>query len=115
MELLSQEKIDAIIKRVQGAGGEVVGLLKTGSAFVSPAQAAMEMVEAILLDRKRVFPCAAFCEGEYGVAGYYMGVPVILGGNGVEKILELKLNDSEKALMEKSTNHVKELVKNIKI
>jgi malate dehydrogenase len=114
-ELMSQDKIEAIVKRTQGAGGEVVGLLKTGSAFVSPAMAAMEMVEAILLDRKRVVPCAAYCDGEYGIKGYYMGVPAVIGGNGVEKILEVKLYDDEKALLSKSLEHVKSLVQSIKL
>lgn len=109
-ELLSKDQIAKIVKRTQDAGGEVVNLLKTGSAFVSPAMAAMEMVEAILLDRKRVVPCAAYLDGEYGIKGVFMGVPVVLGGNGVEKVLELKLEADEKALLDNSYKHVKSLV-----
>ena len=114
-ELLSKDKIDAIVKRTQGAGGEVVGLLKTGSAFVSPAMSAMEMVEAIIKDRKRVLPCCAYCDGEYGIKGYFMGVPAVIGGNGMEKVLEVKLNSDEKKLMDKSLEHVKSLVDSVVI
>ena len=114
-DLLSEEKINAIVKRTQDAGGEVVALLKTGSAFVSPAMAAIEMAEAILHDRKRILPVAAYCEGEYGVSGYFMGVPAVIGGKGVEKILEIKLNDKEKALMKQSFEHVKSLVDAVKL
>jgi malate dehydrogenase len=113
--LLPNDKVSAIIKRTQDAGAEVVNLLKTGSAFVSPAMAAMEMVEAHLHDRKRVLPCAAYCEGEYGINGYYVGVPAVIGGKGVEKIIEIKLNDAEKAAMQESFKHVKSLVDAVKL
>ncbi len=86
-ELLSKEKIEAIVQRTRMAGGEVVGLLKTGSAFFSPAVSAIEMVESFLKDKKRVLACAAFLEGEYGVNGYYVGVPVVIGGEGAERVL----------------------------
>ncbi len=114
-DLLSQEKIDAIIKRTQMAGGEIVNLLKTGSAFFSPAAAALSMAESYLKDKKRVLPCAAYLNGEYGVKGYYMGVPVVIGANGAEKILELKFNEAEKKLFLESLDHVKKLVEQIKL
>lgn len=114
-ELLSQDKIDAIVARTRVAGGEVVNLLKTGSAFFSPAVAAIEMVESHLKDKKRVLACAALLEGEYGVNGYYVGVPVVIGGNGVERVLEIKLNNDERKLFEESVSHVKALVDSIKL
>jgi len=114
-KLLSAEKIAAIVKRTQDAGGEIVALLKTGSAFYSPALAAMEMAEAILKDKKRILPIAAYLEGEYGVKGYYMGVPAVLGAGGVEKIVEVELNADEKAALQKSLEHVKGLVDGIKL
>ncbi len=112
-QLISAERIEAIVDRTKKAGGEVVGLLKTGSAFVSPALSAIEMAEAILKDKKRVVACACLCEGEYGVDGYYVGVPCILGAGGVERILEVELNDAERALFDESVNHVKSLVAEI--
>lgn len=119
MELLekkygSKEKADevmnAIIERTKMAGGEVVKLLKTGSAFYSPASSTIAMVEAIIYDEKRVLPVCAFLQGEYGVDGYYVGVPVVLGEKGVEKIIEVDLNEEEKALFDNSVNAVKSLV-----
>ena len=109
-DLLSAEAVDRIIKRTQGGGGEIVALLKTGSAFYAPSAAVAEMVDAILLDQKRQLPCAALLEGEYGISGLYMGVPVILGAGGVEKVVELTLTEQEKALLEKSAAGVRELV-----
>jgi malate dehydrogenase len=114
-DLLSQEKIDAIIKRTQMAGGEIVNLLKTGSAFFSPAASALAMAESYLKDKKRVLPCAAYLNGEYGVKGYYMGVPTVIGAGGAEKVLELKFNDSERKLFDESLDHVKKLVEQIKL
>ena len=114
-KLLSAEKIAAIVKRTQDAGGEIVALLKTGSAFYSPALAAMEMAEAILKDKKRILPVAAYLEGEYDVRGYYMGVPALLGAGGVEKVIELELDADEKAALQKSLEHVKGLVDGIKL
>jgi malate dehydrogenase len=111
--LLAKDQIDAIVKRVQGAGGEVVGLLKTGSAFVSPAVASVEMAESVLLDQKRVLPCAAYLEGEYGVDGLYLGVPVQIGAGGVERVFELPLDADEKALLDKSVDHVRKLIEEI--
>lgn len=114
-ELLTSEKIDAIIKRTQMAGGEIVNLLKTGSAFFSPAASAISMAESYLRDKKRVLPCAAYLNGEYGVKGYYMGVPVVIGANGAERVIELKLNEAEKKLFDDSVTHVKNLVGQIKL
>ena len=108
--LLSADRLDAIEKRVRGAGGEVVALLKTGSAFYSPAHAAIEMAESFLLDRKKVLPCAAYLEGEYGLRGLYVGVPVRIGAGGVEQIIEIGLTDDEKRALAVSADHVKELV-----
>ena len=113
--LMDKSTIDAIVKRVQGAGGEIVGLLKTGSAFVSPAEASVEMAEAYLLDQKRGLPCAAYLEGEYGTSGLYMGVPVQVGAGGVERIFELELDKDEKALLAKSIEHVKTLIGGIEL
>ena len=98
-ELMAQDKIDAIVKRTREAGTEVVKLLGNGSAFFSPAASAIAMAEAYLKDKKRVLPCAALLEGEYGIDGYYIGVPAIIGAGGVEKVLEVKLNDEEKAAL----------------
>lgn len=114
-DLLSQEKIDAIVKRTQVAGGEIVNLLKIGSAYFSPAASAIAMAESYLKDKKRVMPSAAYLNGEYGIKGYFMGVPVVIGENGVEKVLELKLNDQEKELLNESFEHVKKLISEIKI
>ncbi len=114
-QFLSQEKIDEIVARTKGAGGEVVALLKTGSAFVSPALAAIEMAESILLDKKRVLACACLCEGEYGVDGLYVGVPCVLGAGGVERIIEVELNADERALFDASLEHVRTLVKQIEV
>lgn len=109
-QLLAQDKLDAIIDRARKGGAEIVGLLKTGSAYYAPAGATAQMVEAVIRDKKRLIPCAAYCDSEYGVGGYYVGVPVILGTGGVEKIVELELTDSEKAAFQKSVDAVKELV-----
>ncbi len=114
-DLLSEEKIAAIIKRTQLAGGEIVNLLKTGSAFFSPAASAIAMAESFLRDKKRVLACAAMLEGEYGVSGYYMGVPVVIGSGGAERILEIKLMEAEKKLFAESVEHVKKLVAEIKL
>ena len=109
-ELLSAEALERIIKRTQAGGGEIVALLKTGSAFYAPSAAIAEMVDAILLDQQRLLPCAALLEGEYGLSGIYMGVPVVLGANGVERIVELKLTDAERTMLNASADGVRELV-----
>jgi len=109
-QLIDADRLEEIIERTRKGGGEIVGLLKTGSAFYAPAAATAQMVEAIVRDKKRLLPAAAFCESEYGVGGYYVGVPVILGDGGVEKIVELELTETEKAEFQKSVDAVKELV-----
>ena len=108
--LIAGDKLDAIEKRVRGAGGEVVALLKTGSAYYSPAHSAIEMAESFLFDRKKVLPCAAYLEGEYGLRGLYVGVPAQIGAGGVEKVLEISLTPEEKQALAVSADHVKELV-----
>jgi malate dehydrogenase len=114
-KLLPKAKIDAIVERTKNAGGEVVALLKTGSAFVSPASSAIEMAEAILKDKKRVLACACLCEGEYGVQGLYVGVPCVLGAGGVERILEIELDAEERKLFDASVEHVRKLVAGIEL
>lgn len=109
-ELLPKEKLDAIIKRTAGGGAEIVGLLKTGSAYYAPSAAAVEMVEAIFNDRKKILPCAAYLEGEYGIHGLFVGVPVKLGARGIEQIIDIKLTPEEQAALQKSADAVKELV-----
>ena len=106
----TQEKIDAIVKRTRGGGGEIVNLLKTGSAFYAPASSAIAMAESYLRDKRRVLPCAAYLDGEYGVKGMYVGVPVILGANGVEKIVEVPFDAAEKEMFSKSVAAVQGLV-----
>lgn len=108
-ELVSEEKLNAIIERTKKGGGEIVNLLGT-SAWYAPGAAAAQMVEAICKDEKRIFPCCAWLTGEYGLDKIYLGVPVILGKNGIEKIIELKLNDQEEALLKNSAGHVKEVM-----
>jgi malate dehydrogenase len=110
----ANEVMNAMIERTKMAGGEVVKLLKTGSAFYSPASSTIAMVESIIYDEKRVLPVCAYLQGEYGVDGYYVGVPVILGSNGVEKVIEIDLNEEEKALFDNSVNAVKNLVEDMK-
>ncbi|MGA3371470.1 MAG: malate dehydrogenase [Terracidiphilus sp.] len=108
-ELLSKERIDAIVQRTREGGGEIVKLLKTGSAYYAPAAAAVEMAEAILKDKKKILPCAAYLDGEYGVNGYYMGVLCKLGAAGLEQIVQIKLNEEERAAFMRSAAAVKEL------
>lgn len=111
----SQDKIDAIIERTRKGGGEIVSLLKNGSAFYAPATSALEMAESYLKDKKRVLPCAAYLQGQYGQKDLYVGVPVVIGAGGVEKIVEIELTAEEKADFEKSANAVKELIEGIEI
>ena len=106
----TKERIDAIVQRTRDGGAEIVGLLKTGSAFYAPASSAIQMAESFLLDKKRVLPCAAHLKGEYGVKDLYVGVPVVLGAGGVEKVVEISLNAEEKAMFDKSVAAVKSLV-----
>ena len=114
-ELIAPEKLEAIVERTRKGGGEIVGLLKTGSAYYAPAAASVQMAEAIIRDKRRILPCAAYCDTEYGVGGYFVGVPCMLGGNGVEKVIEVDLNESERAMFEASVTHVKELVASVKV
>jgi malate dehydrogenase len=113
-ELLSEAKLKEIVERTQNGGAEIVKYLKTGSAYYAPAAAAVEMAESIVKDKKKVLPCAAYLEGEYGIDGLFVGVPVKLGAKGIEKIYELKLSDEETAMLHKSAAAVKELVEVIK-
>jgi len=110
----AQDVMDAMVKRTRGAGGEVVALLKTGSAFYSPASSAIAMAESFLKDQKRCLPTCVYLNGEFGVKGYYVGVPVVIGAKGAEKILEFKLDAAEQAMMDKSVAAVKDLVGSMK-
>jgi malate dehydrogenase len=106
----TQEKLDKIIQRTRDGGAEIVGLLKTGSAFYAPATSAIEMAEAYLKDKKRVLPCAAWCNGEYGLHGLYVGVPTVIGAGGIEKVIQIDLNAEEKAMLDHSVNAVRGLI-----
>lgn len=114
-QLLDRAALDGIVKRTRGGGGEIVAFLKTGSAYYAPSAAATQMVESIVLDRKRVLPCAAWLEGEYGLSGIYCGVPCKLGRGGLEQILEVELTGDEKAALKKSAEAVKETMGAIKL
>ena len=109
-ELMSPERIEALAMRTRNGGAEIVGLLKTGSAYYAPASAAVEMAESILRDKKKILPCAAYLEGEYGISGLFVGVPVKLGKNGIEEIISLRLTPQEQKALEKSAAAVRELV-----
>ncbi|TXM69501.1 malate dehydrogenase [Methylobacterium sp. WL69] len=106
----TQGKLDAMVERTRKGGGEIVNLLKTGSAFYAPAASAIAMAESYLRDKRRVLPCAAYLNGEYGIDGMYVGVPIVIGANGVERILEVTFNDDEKAMFDKSVGAVKGLI-----
>jgi malate dehydrogenase len=108
-ELIEKDKLDAIVQRTRDGGAEIVKYLKTGSAYYAPSAATVEMVEAILKDKKKILPCAAYLEGEYGIRGYYIGVPCKLGARGIEQIIEIKLTPEEDAALKKSAEAVKEL------
>ncbi|HJO15692.1 MAG TPA: malate dehydrogenase [Phycisphaerales bacterium] len=108
-QLLSEDKITACVERAKAGGGEVVKLMGT-SAYYAPASGSIQMAEAIIKDKKRVLPCAAYCDSEYGVGGYFVGVPAVLGSDGVEKVIEIDLTPDEQALMNESVSHVKDLV-----
>jgi malate dehydrogenase len=114
-ELMSPEKVAALVKRTANGGAEIVALLKSGSAYYAPAAASVEMVEAILKDKKKILPCAAYLDGQYGVKGVYVGVPVKLGRRGVEQIMEITLTAEEQAAFEKSAASVRELVEKLKL
>jgi malate dehydrogenase len=114
-QLLSKERIDAIVARTRKAGGEIVALLKTGSAYYSPSASAIQMAEAILKDKKRILPCCAYLEGEYGLNDIYFGVPVKLGSNGIEQIIEVSLTEEEKELVLQSGKAVKESISSLNL
>lgn len=113
LEMLPKEKVDALVERTRKGGAEIVGLLKTGSAYYAPSASAVAMAEAIVKDQQRILPCAAFLEGEYGVEGMFLGVPCQLGGNGLEKVIQVELNETEKAGLQNSVNAVKGLVESL--
>ncbi len=110
LEMLSEEKVNKLVDRTRNGGAEIVGLLKTGSAYYAPSASAVQMAEAILKDQKRILPCAAYLEGEYGVKGLFIGVLCTLGGNGLEKVIEIKLNETERKGLDHSIKAVEELV-----
>jgi malate dehydrogenase len=113
-ELMTQERIDALVQRTANGGAEIVSLLKTGSAYYAPSSAAVEMTESILKDKKKILPCAVYLQGEYGFKNLFIGVPVKLGANGVEKIIEISLAKNEKMALQKSADAVKKLVEDLK-
>lgn len=113
-ELMSKDRINALIDRTANGGAEIVSLLKTGSAFFAPASAAVEMAESILKDKKKILPCAAYLEGEYGINNLFIGVPVKLGANGIEEIIQIDLTDEEKTALKKSAEAVADLVEALK-
>jgi malate dehydrogenase len=108
-ELMTAERIEALVKRTRNGGAEIVSLLKTGSAYYAPASAAVEMAESILKDKKKILPCAAYLQGEYGIKDLFIGVPVKLGANGIEQVIEIKLTAEENAALQKSAAAVQEL------
>jgi len=114
-ELLPKDRIDALVKRTANGGAEIVSLLKTGSAYYAPSAATVEMLEAIFKDKKKILPCAAYLEGEYGIQGLYVGVPAKLGSNGIEQIIQIKLTSEEDVALKKSAAAVKELIDIIKV
>ncbi len=115
IEVLPEETISKIVERTVKGGGEIVALLKTGSAFYAPSAGVAQMVDAIILDKQKIFPCAAYLDGEYGISGVFVGVPVKLGKNGMEQIIEIKLTPEEEAALKKSADAVRELIEIMKI
>jgi malate dehydrogenase len=113
-ELIAPDRLAQIVQRTRDGGAEIVKLLKTGSAYYAPAMSAVEMVEAILLDQKRLVPCSVFLDGEYGLKDLFIGVPIILGGKGVEKIVQLKLSDADQAALAKSAKDVADMIRELK-
>jgi malate dehydrogenase len=109
-ELMTPEQISRIVERTRKGGGEIVALLKTGSAYYAPSVATLDMLDAILFDKKKILPCAAYLEGEYGIQGLFVGVPVKLGAKGIEEIVQIKLTPEEDAALKKSAADVRELV-----
>ncbi len=114
-QLVKKDRLEQIIQRARDGGAEIVKLLKTGSAYYAPAAATIQMAESIIRDKKRILPCAAYCEKEYGIGGYFVGVPCVLGTEGVERIIEIEMDDAERKMFQNSVDHVKELVKSVKL
>ena len=114
-QLVKPDRLEQIIKRARNGGGEIVNLLKTGSAYYAPAAATVQMAEAIIQDKTRILPCAAYCDKEDGIGGYFVGVPCLLGKDGVERVFEIELDDEERRAFQASVNHVKELVGIVKM
>jgi malate dehydrogenase len=114
-QLIKPERLEEIVKRARNGGAEIVALLKTGSAYYAPAAATVAMAESIIRDKKRLLPCAAYCEKEYGIGGYFVGVPCVLGSEGVERVVEIELDAEERRMFQASVEHVKELVKAVKL
>jgi malate dehydrogenase len=113
-QLVSQDRIDAMVERTRKGGGEIVGYLKTGSAYYAPAAAAVQMAETIVKDKRRILPCAAWLQGEFGMNDLYLGVPCLLGEGGIKKIVEVELSDDERASLEASAQHVRSTVEALK-
>src|SRR4051812_15681950 len=114
-QLIKKERLEQIVQRAREGGAEIVKLLEKGSAYYAPASATIAMAESIIKDKKRILPCAAYCEKEYGIGGYFVGVPCVLGKDGVERIIEIELDGAERQMFQASVNHVKELVGAVKI
>ena len=114
-QLVSKERLEQIVQRARDGGAEIVKLLKTGSAYYAPAAATIAMAESVIKDKRRILPCAAYCDKEYGIGGYFVGVPAVLGSNGVEKVIEIDLDETEKQMFQTSVDHVKELVAAVKM
>ncbi len=114
-QLLPKERIAAIVERTRNAGGEIVGLLKTGSAYYAPSASVIEMAEAIIKDKKRIIPCSVYLQGEYGIDGIFLGVPVKLGKNGVEEVIEVELTDEEREALNRSASSVRSLIEEVKL
>ncbi|MFL5380891.1 MAG: malate dehydrogenase [Longimicrobiaceae bacterium] len=114
-QLVKPDRLEQIVDRARKGGAEIVGLLKTGSAYYAPAAATVQMAEAIIRDKKRILPCAVYCDKEYGVGGYFVGVPCVLGTGGVERVIEVELDDKERAMFDTSVEHVRELVRAVKM
>jgi malate dehydrogenase len=114
-QLIPAKRLEEIVKRTRNGGAEIVGLLKTGSAYYAPASATVAMAESIIRDKKRILASAAYCDREYGVGGYFVGVPCVLGSEGVERIIEIELDEAERKMFNTSVEHVKELVKAVKL
>jgi len=114
-QLVRPERLEQIIQRARDGGAEIVKLLKTGSAYYAPAAATVAMAESIIRDKKRILPCAAYCDKEYGIGGYFVGVPCVLGTSGVERVIEIEMDEKERAMFNTSVQHVKDLVKSVKL